>query len=116
MPGTYEMIDTLGPSKEIRIDYSREVVPDPDPYDMGDMEGERPDYVFGVRAKAVAYIPTGSYPPSCHMMTLRSAGLWGVGVDDPDDPHLEEVYQEELTQLKRELSLLGTALVKIREA
>lgn len=51
---------------------------DPEPYDMGDLDGEPPLYVFGV--EATVYDPSGR--------SVASESLWGIGSDEYDDPYL----------------------------
>jgi hypothetical protein len=64
-------------------------------------------HYIGVRARAELAIPVGQ---GCRrLMTVESAGLWGVESDsDPD--YLASVYADEREALKGELQTLGRLL------
>lgn len=51
---------------------------DPEPYDMGDLEGEPPPYVYGV--EATIYDPSGR--------SVASESLWSIGTDEWDDTYI----------------------------
>lgn len=61
----------------------------------------------GVRARAELAIPCGR---DCYrLMTVESAGLWGIE-SDSDSEYLASVYEEERDNLKAELTELGRCL------
>lgn len=62
----------------------------------------------GVVAKAVVYIPAGG--TSFRIMTLESAGLWGIESDSEE--YLKEVFEEQKGDLLAELKAMGEALTK----
>lgn len=74
---------------------------------MAAWENDEWRYV-GVVAVAHVYIPAGGN--SFRMMTLESAGLWGVESDSED--YLKEVFEEEKENLLAELKEMGEALTK----
>jgi hypothetical protein len=69
---------------------------------------ERGDWGYiGVRARAALAIPIGQ---GCsRLMTVESAGLWGIE-SDSDSEYLASVFADEQEQLKDELQTLGRLL------
>lgn len=63
-------------------------------------------YYVGVVAKLTIYIPSGG--TSFHVLTVQSAGLWGIESDSGE--YLDDVYQEQKAELKSELDTLAEAL------
>lgn len=87
---------------------------DPDPSYL-DQEGfedrkaafERGDFGYvGVRAKVNLMIPQAE--GGHRLQVITSGGLWGIE-SDSDDRHFKEVGQEELQQLKDDLTKLGVS-------
>lgn len=81
-------------------DIERVVEPDPE----AEKEG-----VVGVVARANIPVPYGA---DTVIAVLETPGLWGIDVDDPDDPYLEEVFEEEVETLKEMLQHLN---VRVQE-
>lgn len=122
----FRMIDK--PRSQEPFTFSREVIHDENPdlsYLEQEYEGETPSHaakyrqqdarrmraysrgdwhVVGIRAKVDILIPAGGN--SFAMYTLSSPGLWGVE-SDSGEKYLEEVYQEQLEELKSHLKALG---------
>lgn len=63
-------------------------------------------HMLGVIARARVFIPAGG--TSFRVLTLESAGLWGIESDSGD--YLREVYVEQKAELMAELQTLGAAL------
>lgn len=62
---------------------------------------------IGVRARAALAVPIGQ---GCsRLMTIESAGLWGIE-SDSDSAYLASVFADEQEQLKAELMTLGRLL------
>jgi len=73
---------------------------------MDAWKGEEWWYV-GVRARADILVPVGG--DSFHILTLLSAGCWGIESDAGD--YLNEVYRKEKKSLLREIQILTTAFM-----
>jgi hypothetical protein len=69
---------------------------------------KRGDWTYiGVRARAALAIPSGR---DCYrLMTVESAGLWGIE-SDSDSDYLASVFADEREALKAELTELGRLL------
>ncbi|MDR7061194.1 MULTISPECIES: hypothetical protein [unclassified Sphingopyxis] len=70
-------------------------------FEAGDWE------YIGLRCRAIIHIPIGGN--SFRVLTIESAGLWGVESDAPDD-YVRKVFGDERETLLSELRTLGRAL------
>jgi hypothetical protein len=66
-------------------------------------------YYVGVIARARIHVPIGG--TSFTVYTIDSAGLWGIESDS--GAYLDEVYREQLDELKEQLALMGEAFAHL---
>lgn len=71
-----------------------------------------PDPEGGIGVIARAHIPV-PYGADEIIATLDSPGLWGIDAD-PDDPYLDEVFDEETEVLKELLQHLNVRVGEVR--
>lgn len=119
MTSEFQMTDDATRPQALRIDWERCIIEDDlessplermDPVDDAERIAafNNEDWSFvGIVAKATLYIPIAG--SSFRLLTVESAGLWGIE-SDSGEAYFNEIFEDEKAQLLSELRTLGELL------